>query len=907
MNPSDVRAARLQGVQHRFGRILALDDVTLEIPSGGLAGLIGPDGVGKSTLLGLVAGARAIQQGEVEVLGGDLRNGPIRRAATVRIAYMPQGLGRNLYASLSVFENVDFFGRLFGHDHAAREAKIAELLDATGLAPFRDRPAGKLSGGMRQKLGLCCALIHDPELLVLDEPTTGIDPLSRRQFWELILRMRTRRPGMTVVASSASMAEAQTFDWLAAMDAGRILATGSPRELMARTGTADLDAAFIALLPQSERRNHRVLQIPPRRPIDGEPAIEADGLTCRFGDFVAVDHVSFRIERGEIFGFLGSNGCGKTTTMKLLTGLLPASEGRALVLGRALDARDVEVRKRVGYMTQSFSLYGELSVRQNLVLHAQLFELPPARVQARTDELLTRFGLLDSADVLAARLPLGIRQRLSLGVAVVHEPEILILDEPTSGVDPVARDEFWDLLIDLSRNQGVTIFVSTHFMNEGERCDRISLMHAGRVLVTDPPQKIVRECGAADLEAAFIHYLEKAVDGGPSPMPSAPQAPVAAIPAPRGALRVRRLFAYAHRESLELARDPIRLTFALVGSLLLMTIMGYGITMDVEDLRFAVLDRDQSPESRDYVENLAGSRYFVEQPAIGGDAELDHRLRNGDLAVAVEIPSGFGRDLRRARPVEVGMWIDGAMPFRAETIRGYLEGMHAEYQLALARRAGRSATSPATLEMRYRYNQDADSLPAMVPAVIPLLLVFIPALLTALCVVREKELGSITNLYVTPVTRFEFLVGKQLPYIALAMFSFFTMVALADVLFGVPVKGSLAALSLGALFFVTATTALGLLVSTFTESQVAALAAASLVTMIPTVQFSGLTNPVSSLEGFAAVVGRIFPATYFISLCRGVFSKSLGFAEHGLDLLVLGVSGPVLIALSIVLLRKQGR
>jgi ribosome-dependent ATPase len=916
VSASEGRAARLRGVTHRFGRTLALDDVTLEIPAGGLAGLIGPDGVGKSTLLGLVAGARKIQQGEVEVLGGDLRSGRFRRAATVRIAFMPQGLGRNLYASLSVFENVDFFGRLFGHERAGREAKIAELLDATGLAPFRDRPAGKLSGGMKQKLGLCCALIHDPELLVLDEPTTGIDPLSRRQFWALIQRMRTRRPGMTVLASSAYMAEAETFDWLAAMDGGRILATGTPRELMKQTGTRDLDAAFIALLPQAERRNHHALEIPPRRATGGDPAIEADGLTCRFGDFVAVDHVSFRIERGEIFGFLGSNGCGKTTTMKLLTGLLPASEGRALVLGRALGERDVEIRKRVGYMTQSFSLYGELTVRQNLVLHAQLFELPPARVEARTQALLERFGLLEVADQLADGLPLGIRQRLSLGVAVVHEPEILILDEPTSGVDPVARDAFWALLIDLSRSQGVTIFVSTHFMNEGARCDRISLMHAGRVLVTDPPEKIVRECGAADLEAAFIHHLEQAVDAGPAPPlapslappPPPPRPPTeAARPATRGALRARRLFAYAHRESLELARDPIRLTFALVGSLLLMMIMGYGITMDVQDLRFAVLDRDQTPESRDYVANLAGSRYFVEQPAIRDDAALDHRLRSGDLAVAVEIPSGYGRDLRRSRPVEIGMWIDGAMPFRAETIRGYLEGMHAEYQLELARRTGRTGASPAQLEMRYRYNQDAESLPAMVPAVIPLLLVFIPALLTALCVVREKELGSITNLYVTPVTRFEFLVGKQLPYIALAMFSFFTMVALADVLFGVPVKGSLAALSLGALFFVTSTTALGLLVSTFTESQVAALAAATLVTMIPTVQFSGLTNPVSSLEGFAAIVGRVFPATYFISLSRGVFSKSLGFAEHGIDLLVLGLGGPVLIALSIALLRKQGR
>jgi len=902
-------AARLRGVQHRFGKTLALDDVTLEIPAGGLAGLIGPDGVGKSTLLGLVAGARAIQQGEVEVLGGDLREGRFRRAATVRIAYMPQGLGRNLYASLSVFENVDFFGRLFGHDRAVREAKIAELLEATGLEPFRDRAAGKLSGGMKQKLGLCCALIHDPELLVLDEPTTGIDPLSRRQFWQLILRMRARRPGMTVLASSAYMAEAETFDWLAAMDAGRILATGAPGELMTQTGDLNLDAAFIALLPPSERRNHHALEIPPRLPTAGEPAIEADGLTCRFGDFVAVDHVSFRIERGEIFGFLGSNGCGKTTTMKVLTGLLPASEGRALVLGRELDTRDALVRKRVGYMTQSFSLYGELTVRQNLVLHAQLFELPAPRVESRTEELLKRFGLLEYADELAVGLPLGIRQRLSLGVAVVHEPEILILDEPTSGVDPIARDEFWDLLIDLSRNQGVTIFVSTHFMNEGERCDRISLMHAGRVLVTDAPETIVRECGAANLEEAFIAYLEKAVDVGPiATKLAAPRpAPVPSTPAPRGALRARRLFAYAHREALELARDPIRLTFALVGSLLLMTIMGYGISMDVEDLRFAVLDSDQTPESRDYVANLAGSRYFIERPAIRDDDELDHRLRDGELAVAVEIPSGFGRDLRRGRPVEIGMWIDGAMPFRAETIRGYLEGMHAEYLLELARRAGRSWTAPASLEMRYRYNQDAASLPAMVPAVIPLLLVFIPALLTALCVVREKELGSITNLYVTPVTRFEFLVGKQLPYIALAMFSFFTMVALADLLFGVPVKGSLAALSLGALFFVTSTTALGLLVSTFTESQVAALAAASLVTMIPTVQFSGLTNPVSSLEGLAAILGRIFPATYFISLCRGVFSKSLGFAEQGFDLLVLGLGGPVLVAISIALLRKQER
>ncbi|HSD19092.1 MAG TPA: ATP-binding cassette domain-containing protein, partial [Anaeromyxobacter sp.] len=418
-------AARLRSVTHRYGKTLALDGVDLEIPAGGMAGLIGPDGVGKSTLLGLVTGARALQAGSVEVLGGEIGERTFRSQVADRIAYMPQGLGKNLYPTLSVFENVDFFGRLFGHERAEREAKIDELLAATGLARFRERPAGKLSGGMKQKLSLCCALIHDPELLVLDEPTTGVDPLSRRQFWELVDRIRERRPGMTVVVSTAYMEEAEVFGWLAAMNAGRILATGTPAELKQRTATRDLDAAFIALLPEQARRGHRELHVPPRQDTGGEPVIEAEGLTRRFGAFVAVDHVNFRIERGEIFGFLGSNGCGKTTTMKMLTGLLPVTEGRARLFGRDVEAREGDVRRQIGYMTQAFSLYGELSVRQNLMLHAQLFELPRDRIAPRVDELLDRFDLREQADHLAEALPLGMRQRLSLAVAIVHSPEIL--------------------------------------------------------------------------------------------------------------------------------------------------------------------------------------------------------------------------------------------------------------------------------------------------------------------------------------------------------------------------------------------------------------------------------------------------------------------------------------------------
>ncbi|HNJ45770.1 MAG TPA: ATP-binding cassette domain-containing protein, partial [Ottowia sp.] len=463
---------RVEALRLRHGKVQALAGVSLELPAGRMVGLIGPDGVGKSSLLSLLAGARAVQEGRVEVLGGDMASKRHRDIVGPRIAYMPQGLGKNLYPTLSVEENLQFFARLFGHDRAERRRRIDELTQATGLHPFLDRPAGKLSGGMKQKLGLCCALIHDPDLLILDEPTTGVDPLARAQFWDLIANIRTGRPGMSVVVATAYMDEAQGFDWLVAMDDGRVLATGTPAELLERTGSDALEAAFIALLPESRKRGHAPVVIPPLQADADDIAIEAKDLTMRFGDFVAVDRVSFRIRRGEIFGFLGSNGCGKSTTMKMLTGLLPASAGQAWLFGREVDPRDIATRNRVGYMSQAFSLYSELTVRQNLVLHARLFHVAEADIPARVAEMVERFGLGPVLDELPESLPLGIRQRLSLAVAMVHKPELLILDEPTSGVDPVARDAFWRLLVELSRRDRVTIFISTHFMNEAERCDR---------------------------------------------------------------------------------------------------------------------------------------------------------------------------------------------------------------------------------------------------------------------------------------------------------------------------------------------------------------------------------------------------------------------------------------------------
>jgi ribosome-dependent ATPase len=900
---------RLCDVSHRYGKTFALEGISLEIPAGCLAGLIGPDGVGKSTLLGLVAGTRRIQSGRVEVRGCDLARRRGRRAIRTEIAYMAQGLGTNLYPDLSTRENLDFFGRLFGLEREVRQRRIEGLLGATGLARFADRHARKLSGGMSQKLGLCCALIHEPALLVLDEPTTGVDPLSRRQFWELLDRMRRRRPELSVIVATAYMEEAERFDWLAVMHAGSAVATGAPAAIQQESGADSLEATYAALV--SDRERERREQLEPASPEESgsEVAIDAHRLTKRFGDFTAVDEVSFEIRRGEIFGFVGSNGSGKTTTMKMLTGLLPASEGEARLFGRPLHGRDRATRRRVGFMSQRFSLYRELTVRQNLELHARLYGIAGEDLAERVGEAQRRFDLERAANARAERLPLGVRQRLSLAVAVLHRPEVLILDEPTSGVDPMARDDFWDELIQLSRRDGVTIFLSTHFMNEAERCDRIALMHEGRVLATGSPGELTRELEADSLEAAFIGALEK--EGATVATPGEGEPLERGRRARRQFPRFdpRRLLAVANREAREIARDPIRLAFALLGPMLLLVVIGYGISFDVEDLRFAAWDRDRTRESRRYLESFRGSRYFREQPAIRGDADLERRLRSGELALAVQIPAGFGRELWRGEDAEVGIWIDGAMPFKAETARAYVQGLHRRFLDDLSRRGrGRDPpVPPVRIEPRFRYNQEFESVYAIVPGVMMLVLVLIPAIMTAVGVVREKELGSIANFYVTPTTRLEFLVGKQLPYLAVGFLGFLLMAVLALLVFRVPVQERFPALAVGALLYVTATTSLGLLISTFVKSQLAAIFANAILTTLPAIQFSGLLVPVSSLTGGAWWFGRGFPSSWFQQVTLGTCAKGLGVADLLLPYAMLAAFAALYLTAACLLLRKQER
>lgn len=907
-------AVRGRGISLRYGKLVALREVSLDIPTGKITGLIGPDGAGKSCLLALIAGAKKMQEGDLNVLEGDIRESSHRERACLRIAYMPQGLGKNLYPSLSIEENLQFFGRLYGHSESERRRRIDSLTESTGLSSFLNWPVSKLSGGMRQKLGLCCALIHDPDLLILDEPTTGIDPLARAKFWKMIQGIRAQRPGLSILVSTAYMDEATGFDWLIALHQGSVIASGSPAEILQKTKCERMEEAFVTLLPSVE------VTTPPTptashelRENQAPLAIEARGLTLRFGDFVAVDHVDFQIKRGEIFGFLGSNGCGKTTTMKMLTGLLPVSEGQALLFGKPVDAHDIETRRRVGYMSQTFSLYGELTVKQNLALHAKLFHVPPEEIASRIEETAGRFGLGAWMDELPGKLPLGLRQRLSLAVAMVHRPELLILDEPTSGVDPVTRRQFWDLMVTLSRQEKITIFISTHIMSEAERCDRISLMHAGKVLDSGTPAELIRKHQAKSLEEAFIDCLSQSSAGGILPtensLPNSitPSAEEENLGIRSAFLRsLNRTYTYFWREILELRRDAVRGSLALLGSAVMMFVMGYGINMDVENLRFAVLDRDQTSLSRDYVMNLAGSPYFIEQPALESYADLDYRMRSGKISLALEIPAGFTRDLARGRPAQMGAWVDGAMPQRAEVTLGYLQGMHQQWMMEKVYVTSQ-AKPLATVETRFRYNPDVRSLPSMVPAVIVLISLMLPAMLTALAVVREKELGSIVNFYVTPTTSAEFLIGKQLPYVAIAMINFLLMCLLSVTAFGVPITGSFITLIIAASIFSFSATGMGLLASTLTKSQIAAMFFAMIGTMIPAFEYAGIINPVSSLQGMGRLIGEMYPASHMMVISRGVFNKALGFTDLHASLWPLFLAAPVILGLSILLLKKQER
>lgn len=910
-------AVAVEHLSHSYGKTTALFDLSVQIPQGTTVGLIGPDGVGKSTLLSLIAGVKVIQQGLVQVFNLNVADKKSRDILSHKVAFMPQGLGKNLYPTLSIYENVEFHARLFGLDKKYRKARIERLLRATGLFPFADRPAGKLSGGMKQKLSLCCALVHSPDLLILDEPTTGVDPLSRRQFWELVESLRQESPTMTVIVATAYIDEAEGFEHVLAMDDGKLIADKPTKQLIAETQSKNLEEAYIKLLPPEKHGAENGLVIPPFQPAPNEPpAMVAEGLTKKFGAFTSVDHVSFTIPKGEIFGFLGSNGCGKSTTMKMLTGLLEPTEGTATLLGQPIDASDINTRKRVGYMSQAFSLYEELTVRQNLALHAKLYQIDRREWDDYVNSAMKQFDLSHLADETPASLPLGIRQRLQLAAACLHHPEVLILDELTSGVDPAARDMFWEYLIKLSREDKITIFVTTHFMNEAARCDRISFMHRGRVLAVGTPEELRLEKQSPTLEEAFILYLEEQADEITAPIAkndeaekseSAVQnADVLPQKKPSGLLAWCLLvWTFALREGKELLRDRIRLFFAVLGPVIMLLAMASSISFDVNPMKFSVLDHDNSSESRHLIEYFDGSHYFVRQDDIHSIDEINPMLQSSKVKLVIEIPASFGQKMLSGEKPEVGFFIDGAFPSTAENLNGLVTGAFNQYLQEMAVSTGSPPATNNVLETRFVYNQDFKSIYAMTPGVIMLAMMFIPSMMTALGVVREKEIGSIMNLYGSPANTLQFLLGKQLPYILLAFISYLIMVWIAVMLFDVPVKGSIWAMSLGGIIVIATSTAFGLLVSSFVKSQIAAIFATAIIVMVPTLNFSGMLYPTSTLPTNVNIVAHLFPGFWFQLISLGGFTKGLGFTDFLDSYAALLLIGGVYFFGAVALLKKQ--
>ncbi|WP_417810036.1 ATP-binding cassette domain-containing protein [Thioclava sp.] len=565
--------------------VTALDAVSATTEPGVITGLIGPDGAGKTTLMRLITGLLRADAGSIHVFGTDVSTDPL--AVQGMISYMPQRFG--LYEDLTVQENLDLYADLQGVAATARAARYDELMQMTGLAPFTPRLAGKLSGGMKQKLGLACTLIRPPRLLLLDEPTVGVDPVSRRELWEIVYQL-VRKDGMSVLLSTAYLDEAERCDAALLLHDGQLIGSGPPGDfaqtmkgrsfevrspshtkravqasLAGQPGVTDAvvqgeavrlvldvgatpdvvsaagitDADITPVPPRLEDRFIDLLRAkaddnansepstPPQTAVDAAaskpssgPVIEVEHLIKSFGDFHAVDDISFKVQRGEIFGLLGANGAGKSTTFRMLCGLLPASSGRLRVDGFDLRNAAATARGRLGYMAQKFSLYGDLSVMQNLRFFATAYGLTGARRAARIDWALREFELAPLSDATSRDLPLGFKQRMALACALMHQPDVLFLDEPTSGVDPLARREFWQRINALA-DAGVTVLVTTHFMDEAEYCDRLVVMAHGTILAVGTSADLKNSCRTPSqpdpsMEDAFVALItaDSAKTGG---------------------------------------------------------------------------------------------------------------------------------------------------------------------------------------------------------------------------------------------------------------------------------------------------------------------------------------------------------------------------------------------------------
>ncbi len=1003
MSAPDERAPALVGreIKKAFHRgpgeiVQALGGVSLEARAGRLTALVGPDGGGKTTLIRLAAGLLTADAGELTVLGVDVSADP--QQVQTRIAYMPQRFG--LYEDLTVQENLDLYADLHGVTVDERRERFARLMEMTALGPFTGRLAGRLSGGMKQKLGLACTLVRSPELLLLDEPTVGVDPLSRRELWQII-RQLVDEEGLTVLLSTSYLDEAERCQHAVVLHQGKVLTQGPPAEISRLAA----GRAFLAEPPPGQ--NPRGLQarlldesrivdavpeggrvrvvcasddedcpasvggvsaaaalepVPPRfedgfmmllwqtagqkRPAapqmslerppqgdGGQPVVEARNLVRKFGDFTAVDDVSFEVRRGEVFGLMGPNGAGKTTTFRMLCGLSAATAGMLRVAGSDLRRAGAQARERVGYVAQKFSLYGQLTVTENLEFFASAYGLHGSRRSERVKWALHEFELSRLAGLPSGQLPGGYRQRLAMAAALLHEPEILFLDEPTSGADPLARREFWRRITSLAE-QGVTVVVTTHFMEEAEYCDRVAIMDAGHVLAEGAPAELRRRAHAAGgraptMEDAFIAVVEEARNphfatplGEERPAEHAPRAqqdlhpgrswtePANEKAGPENANRHRGLRATARRtgalvrkEIRQIVRDSSSIAIGIVMPVLLIALFGYALSLDVRLVPIAIVLEDPSPDAAELAAGFRLSSYF-DARLMTSMAQAQRLMLDREVDGIVRIRPDFARRLSHA-DAEVQVIVHGTDANRARIIERYAQGAVAQWMARQAAEGRVTTAGPVALRDRMWFNEINESRYFLVPGLIVLIMTLIGALLTALVMSREWERGTLESLFVSPVRVEEILLGKTIPYFVLGMTGLALCLLAGKFLFQVPFRGSVLVLAGVSILYLLVALGIGLLISSAVKSQFVASQLTLLVTFLPALMLSGFLFDLRSMPAVVRLMTYALPARYYVALLQTVFLAGDVCPVIVPNAAVLGGMAAALLALTRLTTRKK--
>lgn len=919
----------------------ALDHLDARVPASAITGLVGPDGAGKTTLMRMLAGLLLPTSGNIRVFGFDPTTQP--EEIRSRIGYMPQRFG--LYEDLSVIQNLRLYAELRGVIGNERDASFERLLTFTDLKRFQGRKAGALSGGMKQKLGLACALVSRPELLLLDEPSVGVDPISRRDLWKIVQELVAL--GIGVIWSTAYLDEAELCDAVILLHEGKTIFDGPPKELTDRVRSrtfqlrvannrrkilaealrspevvdgvvqgdyvrlvlkdggarggierfADdrrlrpvaprFEDAFVDTLGGLPKEDSLVAGTMPHRQREGGAVIEAKGLTKRFGNFVATDQVSFSVKRGEIFGLLGPNGAGKSTTFKMLCGLLEPSAGTARIAGIDFRRSASAARSRIGYMAQKFSLYGDLTVKQNLDFFSGVYGLSGQQRTSAIDRMIDAFGFDRYLGTPSGQLPLGFKQRLAMACALMHEPDVLFLDEPTSGVDPITRRQFW-LQINGLVDKGVTVMVTTHFMDEAEYCDRIGLVYRGKLIALDTPDALKRGVRSPDLpeptmEQTFIRIIQQfdtadehsfnQIDTQIEQRVQPQMQTLTGLSMNSSAKKFsgRRLGALVRKELIQIVNDPSSILIAFILPVMLLFLFGYAVSLDSTRIRVGVVMEERTAESESLLVSLRNSPY-LDVTASFDRGFLEREMVAGRLRALLVISIDFSRRLYSTdNPAPLQIIADGSEPNTATFAENYLEAVVSLWLQQRGMETGTPVKNLIDVETRNWFNPSLESKNYLVPGSIAIIMTMIGTLLTALVVAREWERGTMEAMMATPVAIQELVLGKLIPYFLLGLGSMLFCTVVAVSIFHTPLRGSIFSLFLVTSLFLASGLGLGLLVSTLSKSQFVAGQFAIILGFLPGFQLSGFLFEISSMPNIVQLLTWFFPARYFVQALQTIF------------------------------------